>query len=156
MRKGKNGQQIAQENVILVTTWIAERNERRDWHEYEYNGKINRSALSDELGFAKSVCTQNKSVRALIGGAEALWFRKQDEDKASHEAARERAENRTNQISSSNNALTKRQAELEAENNQLQKEKKELEAENNQLQKELAAYKKQQVLIQAGNSGFKI
>lgn len=155
MKKGKNGQQIALENILLVGDWITERNACRDWHEYEYNGKINRRALSDELGFAKSVCTQNKAVRALINDAEAIWFRKQEEGEAAHEAALERAENRSSLISSTNNTLTRKQAELETENNQLRREKKELEAENNLLRKELAAHKKQQALIQAGNSGFK-
>ncbi|WP_255199351.1 hypothetical protein [Photobacterium damselae] len=35
MTKGKNGQQIAQENIKLVQTWIGERNAARDWHEKE-------------------------------------------------------------------------------------------------------------------------
>ena len=52
MTKGKNGQQIASENVAAVTVWIAERNQRRDWHEYAYNNRINRSVLADELDFS--------------------------------------------------------------------------------------------------------
>lgn len=142
MSKGKNGQQIAQENIVLVKSWIKERNECRDWHEYEYNGKINRRVLSEELDIAKSVCTQNKVVRSLIEDADSIWFGKSNEDKASHEAARERAEKRSNKISSNNNALSLRVAELEAE--------------NRQLQQELSAYKKQKALIQAGASGFMI
>jgi hypothetical protein len=142
MSKGKNGQQIAQENILLVKAWVAERNAIRDWHEYEYNGSINRTVLADELGIAKSVCTQNKAVRTLIEEADAIWFRKSNEDKASHEAARERAEKHSSLVSSSNNALTQRIAELEAE--------------NRKLQQELIKYKKQQALIQAGAAGFKI
>lgn len=142
MSTGKNGQQIAKENIKLVKTWIDERNVARDWNEYEYNGKINRRVLSDELGFAKSVCTQNKAVRALIEEADNYWFRKINDDKKSHEAARERAEKRSNNISLNNNALSQRIAELEAE--------------NRKLHQELAKYKKQQLLIQAGNAGFKI
>ncbi len=75
MSKGKNGQLIAQENVLLVKAWLTERNAGRDWHEYEYRGKINRTALADELGIAKSVCTQNKAVRTLIEEADTIWFR---------------------------------------------------------------------------------
>ncbi len=142
MTKGKNGQQIAQENIKLVQAWIDERNAARDWHEYEYSGKINRRILSEELGFAKSVCTQNKAVRALIEEADSYWFRKIDEDKKSHEAARERAEKQSSMVSVNNNALTQRIAELEAE--------------NRQLQRELAKFKKQQLLVQSGVAGFKL
>jgi hypothetical protein len=142
MIKGKSGQQIAQENLKLVQAWINERNAARDWDEYEYSGKVNRRVLAEELGFAKSVCTQNKAVRTLIEEADGYWFRKIDEDKKSHEAARERAEKQTNMVSMSNNALTQRIVELEAE--------------NRQLQRELTKFKKQQNLVQAGAAGFKI
>lgn len=142
MIKGKSGQQIAQENIKLVQAWIDERNAARDWHEYEYSGKINRRVLAEELGFAKSVCTQNKTVRSLIEEADSYWFRKIDEDKKSHESARERAEKQSGMVSVSNNALTQRIAELEAE--------------NRQLQRELTKFKKQQMLIQSGAAGFKL
>lgn len=142
MIKGKNGQQIAQENIKLVQAWVDERNAARDWHEYEYSGKINRRVLAEELGFAKSVCTQNKAVRSLIEEADSYWFRKIDEDKKSHESARERAEKQSSIVSVSNNALSQRIAELEAE--------------NRQLQRELTKFKKQQMLIQSGAAGFKL
>ena len=90
--------------------------------EYEYKGKINRTTLSEELGIAKSVCTQNKTVRALIEAADNLWFRKINEDEKSQEAARERAEKHSHLILSNNSALTQRIAELEAENRQLHRE----------------------------------
>ena len=142
MSKGKNGQQIAQDNIKLVQAWVDERNAARDWHEYEYSGKINRRVLAEELGFAKSVCTQNKAVRSLIEEADSYWFRKIDEDKKSHESARERAEMQSGMVSVSNNALSQRIAELEAE--------------NRQLQRELTKFKKQQMLIQSGAAGFKL
>lgn len=142
MTKGKSGQQIAQENIKLVKAWIDARNVARDWHEYEYSGKINRRVLADELGFAKSVCTQNKTVRALIEEADSYWFRKIDENKKSHDAARERTEKQSGIVSMSNNALTQRIAELEAE--------------NRQLQRELIKFKKQQMLVQSGAAGFKL
>lgn len=142
MTKGKNGQQIAQENIKLVLTWIDERNAARDWREYEYSGKINRRVLAEELGFAKSVCTQNKVVRALIEEADNYWFRKINEDKKSHGAARERAEKQSSLAVVSNNVLTQRIAELEAE--------------NRQLQRELTKFKKQQMLVQSGAASFKL
>lgn len=142
MTKGKNGQQIATENVASVTAWIEERKERRDWHEYAYNDRINRSVLADELDFSKSVCTQNGAVRALLEAADALWFCEAAVDKAAHEAARERAQIQASRTSSDNNVLQKRLAELEAE--------------NRQLRHELNAYKKQQALVEGGAAGFRL
>ena len=142
MTKGKNGQQIAQENIKLVQAWVDKRNSARDWHEYEYSGKINRRLLAEELNFAKSVCTQNKVVRALIEQADSYWFRKINEDKKSHGAARERAEKQSGLVVVSNNVLTQRIAELEAE--------------NRQLQRELTKFKKQQMLVQSGAAGFNL
>ena len=49
MKKGKNGQQIAIENVALVMAWIADRKTRRDWREYAFNNRINRRVLAEEL-----------------------------------------------------------------------------------------------------------
>ena len=142
MKKGKNGQQIASEHVALVTSWIEDRTERRDWHEYAYNNRINRSVLADELSFSKSVCTQNGAVRALLDAADALWFDSERVDKAAHEAARERAQIHAGRISSDNNALEKRLAELDAE--------------NRRLRHELNAYKKQQTLVEGGAAGFRL
>lgn len=142
MTKGKNGQQIASENVVAVNVWIAERNQRRDWHEYAYNNRINRSVLADELDFAKSVCTQNSTVRALLDAADALWFKYETVEKAAHEAARERAQVKSSRITSDNSELHKRVAELEAE--------------NRQLRRELSAFKKQRALVEGGAAGFRV
>jgi len=142
MTKGKNGQQIASENVAAVNAWIAERNHRRDWHEYAYNNRINRSVLADELDFAKSVCTQNSTVRALLDAADALWFKYEMVEKAAHEAARERAQVQSSRITSDNSELQKRVAELEAE--------------NRQLRREVNAFKKQKTLVEGGSAGFRV
>jgi hypothetical protein len=142
MTKGKNGQQIASENVAAVTAWIDERNKHRDWHEYAYNNRINRSVLAVELDFAKSVCTQNSTVRALLDSADALWFQFETLEKAAHEAARDRAQVQSSRVTSDNNDLQKRVAELEAE--------------NRQLRKDLGAFKKQQALVEGGAAGFRI
>ncbi|TKB51190.1 hypothetical protein FCL40_01135 [Ferrimonas sediminicola] len=139
--KGKSGQQLAGENVAKVKAWIDDRNRHRDWHEYAFNNRINRCALAEELDFSTSVCTQNKAVRALLEAADELWFTNEEMDKASHDAAHERALKRTGQISSTNNALTRRVAELEAE--------------NRSLRRQLDAYKELEALISAGSPGFR-
>lgn len=142
MNRGKNGQQIAKENLSKVEAWIAERDAKRDWEEYEFNGKINRTVISADLNFAKSVCTQNKKVRTAISEAEERWFGRKEVTQASHEAARERAEKQTATVASANNTLIMRVAELEAE--------------NRQLRKELKAFKAQKALIEAGAAGLKV
>lgn len=139
--KGKNGQQVAQENIQKVETWIHERNQHRDWHEYEFNNRIKRRALAQELDFAYSVCTQNKAVRKLLEDAEELWFAPRVIEKDAHEAARERAEKRSGKLSSDNSELVQRNAELEAE--------------NRRLQRELNAYKEMESLVANGMPGFK-
>lgn len=142
MTRRKNGTQIGLENIELVKTWIAERNMHRDWHEYAYNNRINRKALAQELDFARSVCVQNLAVRKLLEEAEQGWFQKPDEDKKSHEAARERAEKKVSIQNTNNSALISRVAELEAE--------------NRALNSRLKAFEVQQALIEGGSPGFKI
>jgi len=142
MKKGKSGQQIAVENVALVNAWIEERSKRRDWDEYAFNNRINRRVLAEELDFAKSVCTQNEAVRALLDAADGLWFNSKDMDKAAHEAARQRAVIQSGRVSSDNSELKKRVAELETE--------------NRQLRRELDAYKRQQALVERGAAGFRL
>lgn len=117
-KKGSNGIQEAEANVASVRQWIDERNGRRDWDEYAYSGRINRSALAAELGIAKSVMTQNPKVRALLAAQDKLWF----EEPLSREAAHERAERVTQNVSAANNKLTKRIAELEVEVRELRRQ----------------------------------
>lgn len=118
-KKGSNGIQEAEANVSLVKQWIKERNTRRDWDEYAYSGRINRSALAAELGVSKSVMDQNPKVKALLKAQDKLWF---ESEALSHEAAHERAEKRTQDVSVNNSQLTKRIAELEVEVRQLRKQ----------------------------------
>lgn len=140
--KGRSGKQIAAENVVLVKNWIEQRNIHRDWNEYAYNNRINRSVLAEELGFSLSVCKQNAAVRKLIEAADAIWFNSEVIDRAAHEAARERAEVKSNRVSSANADLRQRIAELETE--------------NRQLRQELGAYRRLQSLVEKGAAGFKL
>lgn len=139
--KGKNGQQKAQDNVDAIQSWIDERNAKRDWDEYEYSGKINRTVVAEELGFAKSVFSQNKRVKDLIQEVDLIWFREKQLDKQAHEASRERAEDRSRMVSSTNNELIQRNAQLEAE--------------NKELKSKLNKFDQLQSLIQGGATGFK-
>jgi len=136
-KRGSNGIQEAEANVALVQQWVSERNARRDWDEYAYSGRINRSTLAAELGIAKSVMTQNPKVRSLLVAQDKLWF----EEPLSREAAHERTEKITQNISSANNQLIKRIAELEVEVRELRR----------QLQK----HQSLEALVQGGFPGFR-
>lgn len=142
MKRGKNGQQIAEENIEIVKSWIAQRNELRDWHEYSYNKRINRSLLASELNFAKSVCTQNKAVRNLLDEADKLWFGKYGEKLSAKEANFERSALIEQQNSKETKKVLQRVAELEVE--------------NAQLRQKLAAHEKLQQLLDFGIAGLKI
>lgn len=135
-KKGSNGIQEAEANVVLVKQWIKERNACRDWDEYAYSGRINRSALAGELGVSKSVMTQNPKVKALLESQDKIWF---ESEAQSREAAHERAENRTQNVLVANSQLTKRIAELEVE--------------VRQLRKQLAKHQSLEALVQCGFPG---
>lgn len=142
MKKGKNGQQLAEENIGSVKAWIASRNELRDWEDYSYNNRINRSLLSAELNFAKSVCTQNKTVRNILDEADNLWFGKCGEKLAAKEANVERSILIGQKNSNEAKKVLQRVAELEVE--------------NAHLRQKLAAHEKLQQLLEVGVAGFKI
>ena len=135
-KKGSNGIQEAEANIALVKQWINERNARRDWDEYAYSGRINRSALAVELGVSKSIMNQNPKVKVLLKAQDKLWF---ESEALSCEAAHERAERRTQDVSVTNNQLTKRIAELEVE--------------VRQLRKQLAKHESLEALVQCGFPG---
>lgn len=135
-KKGSNGIQEAEANVALVKQWISGRNDRRDWDEYAYAGRINRSAVAAELGIAKSVMTQNPKVRALLEAQDKLWF---GPEVLSQEAAHERMEKRAADVAATNSQHTKRIAELEIE--------------VRQLRKQLAKYQSLEDLVQCGFPG---
>ena len=118
-KKGSNGIQEAEANVALVQQWIKERNACRDWDEYAYSGRINRRALAEELGVSYSVMSQNPKVKKLLKDQDKLWF---ESEGLSSEAAHERSEKHTQNVSATNGQLTKRIAELEVEVRQLRKQ----------------------------------
>jgi len=137
-KKGSNGIQEAEANVVLVQQWVNERNTCRDWDEYAYSGRINRSALAVELGVSKSVMTQNPKVRALLERQDKLWF---ESERLSREAAQERNERRSQGVSATNNQLIKRVAELEVE--------------VRQLRKQLVKHQSLEALVQCGYPGLR-
>lgn len=66
----KSGQQIAKDNVLKFQTWVAERDTANDWQDYIRNGKLNRTELARECGFASSVLRQNPAVSKALQALE--------------------------------------------------------------------------------------
>ena len=71
MRENLSGQQIAANNLQKFQTWIAERDAANDWTDYVRQGKLNRSELAVECGFALSVVRQNPAVKSALEAVEA-------------------------------------------------------------------------------------
>lgn len=67
----KSGQQIAKDNVLKFQAWIAERDAANDWQDYIRNGKLNRTEIARECGFASSVLRQNPSVNKALQALES-------------------------------------------------------------------------------------
>lgn len=116
-----SGKKLAKEYSDRVEKWITEREQQKDWAEYERGGKINRAVLCAELDFGRSVITQNPAVNSALKEAEQRWFGLRDETKAGHEAARERSEKATATVSQAASKLRDEVALLKAENQLLRK-----------------------------------
>jgi len=116
-----NCKKLAKDYSDRVVTWVAEREEKKDWAEYERAGKINRAVLCAELDFGRSVVSQNPAVKIALREAEGRWFTDREETKAGHEAARERSEKAAATVSQAASKLRDEVALLKAENQLLRK-----------------------------------
>ena len=63
---GLSGKQMAAANLQRFNEWILEREAGADWPDYIRNGKLNRSEIAKECGFALSVVRQNPAVKAAL------------------------------------------------------------------------------------------
>lgn len=140
MTKGKNGQQLGQENLQRVEEWKARVEAEGSVHEYAYSGRVKRAEVARECGFSRSVCVQNESVRELLERCDREWYGTESTDQAAAGAAADRAEKRAQTASSDSSRLMARVAELEAE--------------NRVLRRQLARYKALEAVIQDGMPGF--
>lgn len=68
---GQSGQQLAKDNLLKFQSWIAERENAKDWHDYLRGDKLNRSEIAAECGFSLSVMRQNPAVRNALEALEA-------------------------------------------------------------------------------------
>ncbi len=62
----QSGQQLAKANILKFEAWIAERHAAGDWKDYVRGGKLNRSEIAMECGFALSVLRQNPAVKTAL------------------------------------------------------------------------------------------
>lgn len=127
-----NNQQKGEEFAELFANWIIEREEHNDFIDYIRRGKLNRSEVSKELGFGRSVFAQNPEVNRLAAECDKRWGNSEvieAQVKSSKEAdsARERAVNKSIRTEASNSRLLEKLAKLEAENRQLRLELAELQ-----------------------------
>lgn len=125
-----NGQQIANENLAKFEAWIAEREAQDDKKDYILNGKLNRTEVAKELGFARSVWYQNPAVKELVAKLDNEWGPlKPAISKTVHELteARELANNKVKRTESANSKHLEKIAMLEAENRQLKVQLMEIE-----------------------------
>lgn len=109
-----NGQQLGRENEDKVDKWIKARDSAGDYLVYEHQGKIKRASLIEELGFSRSVVTQNGAVNKLLTDAEQRWYgKKRAADGKSIKAASERKSDLT---AAENSRLMDELARVKAEN----------------------------------------
>lgn len=67
----QSGQQLGKDNLLKLRSWIAERENANDWHDYLRGDKLNRSEIAAECGFSLSVMRQNPAVKSALEALEA-------------------------------------------------------------------------------------
>lgn len=68
---GQCGRQLGKDNLLKFHSWIAERENANDWHDYLRGDKLNRSEIAAECGFSLSVMRQNPAVKNTLQTLEA-------------------------------------------------------------------------------------
>ena len=66
-----SGREIAANNLQKFLTWISERDAAADWQDYMRQGKLNRTELATECGFALAVLRQNPAVKSALEALES-------------------------------------------------------------------------------------
>lgn len=133
----KSGQQLAQDNLAKFLSWIAEREAADDWSNYIRRGRLNRTTIADECGFALSVLRQNPAVKSDLEALEVRLLSSgvlqasQTANKAIDEA--------TNTFTDKRIMAAKTQADSRVK--ALEEENAALKAEVNDLRSQLTTYR---------------
>lgn len=138
---GLSGQQIAANNLQKFQSWVDERDAAADWPDYVRQGKLNRSEIASECGFALSVVRQNPAVRAALEALEArlLALNILGSAKAAPGASKESADVATTQAVDRRIMAAKSKAEQRAK--ALEEENAALKAEVRDLREQLKTYR---------------
>lgn len=64
-----NGQQMAEQNFLVFTTWLASRTES-DFRQLVSRGVLSRKEIAIECGFGKSALDQNPKIKKALTEAE--------------------------------------------------------------------------------------
>lgn len=97
MKSKLSGQQIAKDNILKFNAWVVERERANDWQDYLRGGKLNRSEIAAECGFALSVLRQNPAIKEALQALEegliarGILLIKETAPGASNEAASQKA-----------------------------------------------------------------
>ena len=67
----QSGQQLGKDNLLKFQSWIAERENANDWHDYLRGDKLNRSEIAAECDFSLSVMRQNPAVKEALEALES-------------------------------------------------------------------------------------
>lgn len=67
-----NGQRRGKQNLDALNRWIEQREVQADWGDYIRRGKLNRSEIAIECGFARSVIGSNPAIKARLRDVERL------------------------------------------------------------------------------------
>ena len=122
---------LGNENFEKLEIWYAERSRDGDLEAYVRNGKLNKSEVAKELGFGRSVWSQNAQVKSFVQEIDAKLADKHDiiVNKQTKEAnhAREKANQKVARTQADNSKLLQKIAFLEEENRQLRLQLNQLE-----------------------------
>lgn len=126
-RNAKSGSDLGAEHARRFLIWINERESQNDYLDYVRAGKLNRSEVSKELGFGRSVFAQNPEVKTLALSCDDKWgalanYPARSKTANEESSARERAVNKVKRSEASNSRLLERLAMLEEENRQLKQQ----------------------------------
>ncbi|MCL4822636.1 MAG: hypothetical protein KJZ57_00335 [Anaerolineales bacterium] len=97
MKSKLSGQQIAKDNILKFNVWVVERERANDWQDYLRGGKLSRSEIAAECGFALSVLRQNPAIKEALQALEeglaarGILLVKETAPGASNKAASEKA-----------------------------------------------------------------
>lgn len=137
----KSGVHIGAANLRLLLNWVEQRYAAGDWDDYVRGGKLNKSEIAAECGFARSVFAQNPAIKTAVQGLEKELQGKGilDAIKASQNASDGITEDATNE--SLNQRAMAAKSKAEARVKALEEQNAALNAEVHDLRQQLTHFR---------------